>query len=563
MNRKDIINFFKGLLEVTFKGGKAFYLWMSLLTLLLLIGLATYIHQLREGLIITNMRDQVSWGFYVSNFTFLVGIAAAAVLLIIPAYLYSFKPIKRIVIYGELLAISAVLTALLFLFVDFGKPERFWHAIPFIGTANFPYSILSWDMLVLNSYLFLNLFIVLYVGGRVYFGKEPDRRLLIPLILISIPLAVAVHTVTAFVYNGLSARPFWNASILAPRFLASAFCSGPALLIIIFKVLRRFSGFRIEEKALSKLAEIIAYAMAINIFLMLAEMYKEYYSNTIHLTSLKYLYEGLGEYRRFVFPIRFSMLLNLAGLIIFLIPATRKNPLSLNAGCVMIITGVWIEKGMGLVVPGFIPSPLGEIYEYMPSIREVFIALGIFSAGAMSYTLSLRAAIALETGRLRHPQAPPIIHEKEGLRARDIMTSDVIAVYPETPIEEVATLLLKYRISGIPVIDREERRVLGVVSESDIIYKEIHKDPELLERIGGIVLPAYRQTVKRGDTAGEIMSSPPVTAFPDTGLEELIGMITEKKIKRIIIVDSQGRLSGIVSRIDIVRAVEKEKIFFN
>lgn len=558
MNRylKDMIPFIKGILDVTFKGGKVFYIWMSLLTLLILTGLVTYIAQLREGLIITSMRDQVSWGFYVSNFTFLVGIAAAAVLLIIPAYLYSFKPIKRIVIYGELLAISAVITALLFIFIDFGRPERFWHAIPFIGTANFPYSILTWDMLVLNSYLFLNLFIVLYVGCNTYFGKEPGKRILIPLILISIPLAVAVHTVTAFVYNGLSARPFWNASILAPRFLASAFCSGPALLIIIFQVLRRFAGFSIEEKALSKLAEIIAYAMAINIFLMLAELYKEYYSKTIHLTSLKYLYEGLGEYRRFVLPIRLSMLLNLAGLIIFLIPKTRKNPFSLNAGCVMIIAGVWIEKGMGLVVPGFIPSPLGEVYEYMPSLREVLIALGVFSAGAMIYTLSLRAAIALENGRLRHPEAPPVIHEKEGLRAGDIMTADVIAVYPETSLEEVATLLIKHRISGIPVIDKD-RRVLGVVSESDIIYKEIHRDPELLERIGGIVLPAYRQTVKKGETAGDVMSSPPVIAYVDTPLEELVALITEKRIKRVIIVDKEGRLSGIVSRIDIVRTIEK------
>lgn len=313
---------------------------------------------------------------------------------------------------------------------------------------------------------------------------------------------------------------------------------------------------KIEEKALSKLAEIIAYAMAINIFLMLAELYKEYYSKTIHLTSLKYLYEGLEGYRRFVLPIRLSILMNLAGLIIFLIPKTRKKFFTLNAGCILVIAGVWIEKGIGLVVPGFIPSPLGEIYEYMPSLKEVLITLGIFSAGAMFYTLSLRAAIALETGKLRHPEAPPPVHEKEGLKARDIMTTDVIAVYPETPVEEIASLLIRYRISGIPVIDKE-RRVLGIVSESDIIYKEIHRDPELMERIGGIVLPAYRQTVKKGETAGEIMSLPPITGLLDTDLEELIEMITEKRIKRIIIVDPQGRLSGIVSRIDIVRAIKK------
>lgn len=549
---KEAIYSIKGLLGITFRGGRFFYAWMSLLTVLIICGSIAYAYQIKVGLILTNMRDQVSWGFYISNFTFLVGIAAAAVLLIIPAYLYSFKPIKKIVIYGELLAVSAVITALLFIFVDFGRPERFWHAIPFIGTANFPYSILSWDMIVLNSYLCLNLLIVFYVGYRTYHGKEPDKRILIPLIIISIPIAIAVHTVTAFVYNGLSARPFWNASILAPRFLASAFCSGPALLIIIFQILRRFAGFKIQEDALSKLAEIIAYAMAINIFLMLAELYKEYYSKTIHLTSLKYLYEGINGHKGFIIPIRISLLLNLSGLIIFLIPKGRRNPISLNAGSVMIFAGVWLEKGMGLVVPGFIPSPLGEIYEYLPSINELIISAGVFSAGAMLYTLSMRAAIAIETGLFRHPGAPLLMHEKEGIRASDIMTKDVIAVYPETSIEEITHIFIRHRISGIPVIDRE-RRVLGVVSESDIIYKEIHREPELLERLGGIVLPAYRQTVKRGHTAGEVMTSPPITATKDNTIQELVEIITEKKIKRVIITDDQGRLLGIISRIDIIK----------
>lgn len=544
--------FLKAILNIVFKGGKIFYIWMSILTLFIIAGSIAYLSQLKLGLITTNMRDQVSWGFYISNFTFLVGIAAAAVLLIIPAYLYSFRPIKKIVIYGELLAISAVITALLFIFIDFGAPERFWHAIPFIGTSNFPYSILAWDMIVLNSYLALNLLIVIYVGYNTYHGKEPKKTMLIPLILISIPLAIAVHTVTAFVYNGLSARPFWNASILAPRFLASAFCSGPALLIIIFQILRRFTDFKIEERAISKLAEIIAYAMAINIFLMLAEIYKEYYSKTIHLTSLKYLYEGLNGHKDFVLPMRISLLLNLTGFIIFLIPKTRKNPITLNIGCVIIFVGIWIEKGMGLVVPGFIPTPLGEIYEYKPSINELIISAGVFSTGAIVYTLFLRTAISIETGALRHPEAPPLIHEKEGIKAKDIMTGNVVAVYPDVPIQEIARLLIKHRISGVPVIDKE-RRVLGVVSESDIIYKEIHKDPELLERLGGIVLPVYKQTVKKGETAGEIMTTPPITADMDSTVDELIELITEKKIKRIIVVDKDGKLSGIISRIDIVK----------
>ncbi|MFN3481019.1 MAG: NrfD/PsrC family molybdoenzyme membrane anchor subunit, partial [Thermodesulfovibrionales bacterium] len=261
--KEEILYFFRGLLDVTFKGSKFFYLWMSILTIIVIAGLYAYITQLSHGMIITRMRDQVSWGFYISNFTFLVGIAAAAVLLVIPAYLYSFKAIKKIVIFGELLAITALIMAISFILVDIGRVERVWHMMPFpIGKMNFPRSMLAWDMIVLNSYLGLNLFISTYMGCHTYFGKKPNKRLVIMLILLSIPLAISVHTVTAFVYNNLISRPFWDASILAPRFLASAFCSGPALMIILFQVLRRLTDFNIHDSAIMKLAEIVTYAMA-------------------------------------------------------------------------------------------------------------------------------------------------------------------------------------------------------------------------------------------------------------------------------------------------------------
>ena len=404
-----------GLFKVMFIGGKWFYVWMTFLTLLVLTGIAGYVMQVSEGLVVTNMREQVSWGFYISNFTFFVGVAAAAVLLIIPAYLYHFKAIKKIVALGELLAITAVLMAIMFVLIDVGRPDRLWHMSPAPGTLNFPSSILVWDMLVLNGYLFLNIIIAIYLGTHRYLGKEPNKRIVLPLILLSIPLAVGVHTVTAFVYNGMAARPFWNSSILAPRFLASAFCSGPALMIIIFQVLRKVMNFRIDDSAIFKLAEIIAFAMAINLFLLSAEIFKEYYSDTHHLAPLKYLLEGLHGHNRLVPWIWTAMLFNVTSFILFLIPKTREKFFTLNIGCVLIIVGIWIEKGMGLVIPGFIPDALGEIYEYMPSVEEVLISAGIFAIGTMVYTLFVRALIALDTGRLRHPGAPLISYDEDSL----------------------------------------------------------------------------------------------------------------------------------------------------
>jgi molybdopterin-containing oxidoreductase family membrane subunit len=554
---KEFQYFLRGLFDVTFKGGKNFYIWMTFLTIMMLIGLGSYITQMRAGLVVTNMREQVSWGFYISNFTFMVGVAAAAVLLVIPAYLYHFKAIKKIVVFGELLAITAVLMAILFIFVDFGRPDRFWHIIPFIGTPNFPSSILAWDMVVLNGYLFLNLFIVVYVGSCRYFGKEPNKLLVIPLILLSIPWAIGVHTVTAFVYNGLTTRPFWNASILAPRFLASAFCSGPALMIIIFQILRKVMNFEIRDRAIFKLAEIIAYAMAINLFLMVAEIYKDYYSPTMHISSMRYLYQGLHGHNNLVPWIWTAMLFNTVGFLLFIIPWTRKNFVTLNTGCVLIFIGIWIEKGMGLIIPGFIPDTMGEIYEYMPTALEVMIFVGICGFGAMTYTLLVRSAVAVDTGKLRHPEAPPIQQEvEEGPVAKDIMSKKVISVPPDTTVEAIGRILSDNRISGVPVVD-EHNRIIGVVSESDIIIYEIYQEPHLVDRLKNVIHPeAQKMEAKPGGIASEIMTVPAITAREETPLRELIQSTIEKNIKRIIIADDEGHPVGVVSRIDIVKALE-------
>ncbi|MBI5213084.1 MAG: polysulfide reductase NrfD [Nitrospirae bacterium] len=382
------------------KGDVRYYAWLAFLSALIVAGVGAYLQQFDKGLIVTAMRDQVSWGFYIANFTFLVGVAAAAVLLVIPAYLYNFKPIKEIVLFGEMLAITAVTMCILFIMVDLGQPLRVWHLLPVIGRMNFPASILAWDVIVLNGYLAINVLLVLYALYRLSMGKEYKLALIFPLILLSIPWAVSIHTVTAFLYNGLSARPFWNASILAPRFLASAFCSGPALMLIILQLIRRFSKIEIDQKAISKIAELIAYTIGINLFLLGAEVFKEFYSGSIHKAPLEYLFFGLHGNSRLVPWTWMALLFNITAFIIFLIPKTRESFLTLNIGAALIIAGVYIEKGMGLVVPGFIPDTLGEIYEYWPTMQEVIITVGIWAFGALLYTLMVKFALPIYTGGL-------------------------------------------------------------------------------------------------------------------------------------------------------------------
>jgi molybdopterin-containing oxidoreductase family membrane subunit len=396
--------FLKRSLKLVVSGSRGYYLWMAFLAMVVAVGAYAYSIQAREGLIVTAMRDEVSWGLYIANFTFLVGVAAAAVLLVIPAYVYNFKAIKDIVIIGEFLAVSAIVMCLLFVTLDLGHPERFLHLIPIpgIGMLNFPASMLSWDIIVLNGYLLLNLVIPVYLLYRLYMGKDPNWMWALPLILLSIPWAVSIHTVTAFLYNALPGRPFWNASIMAPRFLASAFCSGPAFIIIIFQIVRKVTKIKIDNEAIFKLGEIITVAMFLNLFLLGAEIFKEFYSGTIHLAPMQYLYQGLHGNNSLVPWIWTATVLNLTAFFLFLIPGTRKNFITLNMACVFIFVGVWIEKGMGLIIPGFIPGVLGEFYyQYSPSTVELLVTAGVWAVGMTIFTLFLKVVIPIHVGDFR------------------------------------------------------------------------------------------------------------------------------------------------------------------
>jgi molybdopterin-containing oxidoreductase family membrane subunit len=398
-----MLDFLKSCVRHVVTGGRAYRAWVAFLLLAIAVGVASYAHQMTAGLIATNMRDDVSWAFYIGNFTFLVGVAAAAVLLVIPAYVYQWKPIKEVVVLGELLAISALIMCLLFILVDMGRPDRFLHIVPLLGTPNWPASMLTWDALVLNAYLLLNLALVLYLLFKTYRGEPYDKRIFLPLVLLSIPVSISTHTVTAFLYNGMAARPYWNASILAPRFLASAFCSGPAVMIILFQVLRRAFRFEIKDEAIWKIAELMAYAMFVNLFLLGAELFKEYYSATEHLLFTRYLWEGIGEHRALVPYAWLSLGCSSAAFVLFLVPRTRRHFVTLNLGCLLIWAGVYIEKGMGLIIPGFTPSTLGQIYPYTPTAIEWGIAAGVFGIGFLVFTILVKIAVPILVGNLRAP----------------------------------------------------------------------------------------------------------------------------------------------------------------
>ncbi|MCA9192269.1 MAG: polysulfide reductase NrfD [Planctomycetales bacterium] len=381
-------------------GSLAFYAWMTLLTAISLVGANAWASQVAGGMIATNMTDQVSWGLYIANFTFCVGLAAGGVMMVIPAYLYDDEEMHKVVIVGEGVAIAAIVMCILSVVVDLGRPDRFWHMLPGIGKFNWPISMLTWDIIVLNGYMVINLHVVGYLLYMHYLGRKPSPIWYIPFVFLSIFWAFSIHTVTAFLYCGLGGRPFWNTALLAPRFLASAFVSGPAFIILVMRVLRITSGYGAPPGPAQTLIRIIRVSMVVNLIMLFSELFTLFYTGGLHATSAKYLFFGLHGHSGLVAWIWAAMALNITGTILFFMKESMKRSWIRILACILCITGIWIEKGMGLIIPGFIPSTLHEVVEYSPSIVEWKVTAGVWAFGLLTLTLILKVIASVFTGRV-------------------------------------------------------------------------------------------------------------------------------------------------------------------
>ena len=380
------------MLELALKGGKKYYGWMTFLLVIVGIGFLLYLRQLDFGLGITGLSRDASWGFYIANFTFLVGVAAGGVMVVLPYYLHDYKAFGKVTILGEFLAIASVLMCVTFILVDLGQPTRIMNVFLYPT----PNSVLFWDTIVLNGYLFLNIII----GWNVLEAERNGvhyQKWLKPLIYISIPWAISIHTVTAYLYAGLPGRGFWMTAILAPRFLSSAFASGPALLILMCLIIRRVSSFDPGREQIQSLAKIVAYAICVNVFFFLCEVFVVFYSQIPeHMDHFKYLFVGLHGHGAYVPWMWASMILMVIGIILTVNPITRKNEGVLAVACVVIFFGTWIDKGLGMIAGGFTPSPLHEVNEYIPSLPEIGIALGVWAMGFLVLTVLFKIAVSVK-----------------------------------------------------------------------------------------------------------------------------------------------------------------------
>jgi Ni/Fe-hydrogenase subunit HybB-like protein len=379
------------MLEKALSTNTKYLSWLGFLAIIIAFGGLAYLRQFQEGLTVTGLSRDVVWGFYIAQFTFLVGVAASAVMVVLPYYLHDYKAFSKMTILGEFLAIASVLMCMMFIFVDMGMPMRITNVFLYPT----PHSMMFWDTIVLSGYLVLNA-LISHVTLSAEKRDVPPPKWIKPIILLSIPWAVSIHTVTAFLYAGLAARPFWLTAILAPRFLASAFAAGPALLILLALLVRRISTFDPGREAIQKLGLIVAYAMSVNIFFVLMEVFTAVYSDIPeHVSHFKFLFTGLEGENTLVPFMWTSVVLAVIALVLLINPRYRKNEQTLAIACGAVFISLWIDKGLGMVIAGFVPSPLGKVTHYAPTIPEIMITLAIYAIGAGVVTVLYRIALVV------------------------------------------------------------------------------------------------------------------------------------------------------------------------
>jgi Ni/Fe-hydrogenase subunit HybB-like protein len=380
------------MLEKALIGTKRYYTLLAILAGIFALGFLFYLKQLQFGLGITGMGRDVSWGFYIAQFTYLVGVAASAVMVVLPYYLHNYKAFGRVTILGEFLAVAAVTMCVTFVLVDMGRPDRVFNVFKYPT----PNSVMFWDIIVLNGYLLLNILIGWNVLECERHAVAPPKWLK-PFIYLSIPWAVSIHTVTAFLYAGLPGRGYWLTAIMAPRFLSSAFAAGPSLLVLLCLIVRKYTKFDPGKEQIQSLAKIVTYATLINVFFFFCEVFTVFYSQIPdHLLHFKYLFAGIGDKARLVPFMWFSIVGMTVTALLLTNPKLRQNETTLAALCGMVIITTWIDKGLGLMTGGFVPNPLEKVTEYAPTLPEAIITLGVWALGFLVLTLLYKVAVSIK-----------------------------------------------------------------------------------------------------------------------------------------------------------------------
>ncbi len=391
------------------KGGRMYYAWLLFLAFFILVGSYTAYIQFTQGLIVTGATDQVTLEAFFANFVFTAHVAAAAVLVVAPGYFYHRKDMKELAVMGEIVAMVFVATGITFVLFHMGRPDRTWHIIPGIGFMNFPNSMLAYDTIVLNVYLLLNLIGVSYILFKKYVGTFHEKQLAIwfrPIVFLAIAWGPLIHIVTAFVLASNARVGMWATAVLPFAFLTMAGASGPALVVLIFLLARKYTRLEIGDPVIDLMTTIIAWSLGILMLVFAAEFFTLLYPSTEHADSLKYNmfgHNGLNMYVPWFWGTIGALVASFVALLFRKVRHSYDRLLPMV--CFVVFFAILIEKPMILVFPAFSPTPLGEYAEYHVTLIEFFNVLFVWALGFLFLTLILKGAIGILTGEVSHEKA--------------------------------------------------------------------------------------------------------------------------------------------------------------
>lgn len=399
------------------KFGKRGMIWTGVLILIALIGAFAYYRQLKYGLVVTNMRDYVSWGIYISNFVFFVAISLVGSLItaiLRLANVHWATPLTRI---AEIIAVSAIVFASIIIIVDMGRPERFLNL--FIhGRIQSP---IMWDVIVIGTYFFISCLLL-------YFPLLPDLKILIKfkektgktlnklyrfqgsfwkgtkaqfrisdrainiLCIIIIPVAFCIHTVTSWLF-ATTYRPGWDSTNFGAYFISGAFLVGAGAVVVAMYVFRKFYHLEkyITEKHFEKMGRIVVLLALLYLYFNINEYlvpaFKMKKPEEAHLTQL-----FAGEYAPIFW---FAILVGMIIPIVIMLFKKGRKPLPMFIAGSMVVIGAWFKRYL-IVTPTLLHPflPMHDVpasyHHYFPSWEEWAIAMGSLAGALLVITFFAR-----------------------------------------------------------------------------------------------------------------------------------------------------------------------------
>ncbi|QGP93107.1 Polysulfide reductase, NrfD [Neomoorella glycerini] len=392
-----------------------YYFWLGVLLLLSLGGLLAWIYQVANGLVVTGMRNIVSWGLYISAFMFLVGLSAGGLIVSSSATVFNIRQFKPAAKPAILLSAVCIIMAVMFIFVDLGRPDRFFNLLL---TPKFN-SPLIWDVVVIAVYLAISLY-YLWLTSR---PKLEENRYRV-ISALALPVAILVHSVTAWIFGLQIARPTWHSALLAPLFVVSALDSGLALLLVVLIILDRLGWYKLEKELLATLGGLLAVLIAVDVFFIFSEVLTALYPAEERL--MKYINLLLiGSLAPFFWG---EIVLAAVPFLILVFRSNRERKSLVGLAASLVVVGVFCKRiwllfsalmlplipyGPGVTLGSYAlpPGEFSRYYprvwstagQYVPTWVELLIFTGIFAFGALLYILAARIILAEGPGEQKAP----------------------------------------------------------------------------------------------------------------------------------------------------------------